>query len=257
MLRGRRIAVTRPTGQAEGLLAELRALGAQPVHCPTIRISDPAEPAPFRQAVRRLDSYDWVVFTSANGVARFWHELESAGGAARLPDRMHVAAIGPATAAALERRGVRPEVVPDEYVAEAVAEALIGLGTITGRRVLLPRAAGARSVLPERLRAAGAEVDEVVAYESRPDFDGIASLQQGLQRGAIDMITFTAASTVNLFVEVAGADLSGARVAVIGPVTADAARAAGLAVDVLAREYTVEGLLQAIVEYYTKPEEAG
>ncbi len=257
MLRGRRIAVTRPAGQAEGFLAGLRALGAQPVHCPTIRISGPAEAAPFRQAVRHVDSYDWVVFTSANGVARFWHELESAAGAARLPDGIHVAAIGPATAAALEKRGVRPGVVPEEYVAEALADVLTGLGTIAGRRVLLPRAAGARPLLAERLRAAGAEVDEVIAYESQPDLEGIASLQHGLQRGAIDMITFTAASTVNLFVEVAGAELGDARVAVIGPVTADAARAAGLTVDVLAREYTVEGLLQAIVEYYTKPEEAG
>ncbi len=254
-LRGRRIAVTRPAAQAEGLLVGLRRLGAQPVHCPTIRISDPAEPAPFREAVRQLDSYDWVVFTSANGVARFWHELEACG-PLRLPDGMHVAAIGPATAAALEQRGVRPEVVPEEYVAEAVADALTGLKAIAGRRVLLPRAAGARQVLPERLRAAGAEVDEVIAYESQPDPDGIATLQDGLERGAIDMITFTAASTVRHFVEVAGADLSGARVAAIGPITADAARTAGLPVDVVAREYTVEGLLQAIVEYYANLEEA-
>jgi uroporphyrinogen III methyltransferase/synthase len=255
-LQGRRIAVTRPAAQAEGLLDGLSRLGAQPVHCPTIRISDPGDPEPFRQAVGRLDSYDWVVFTSANGVARFWHELGTRGGAATLPDGMQVAAIGPATAAALERRGVRPEVVPEEYVAEAVADALTGQAAIAGRRVLLPRAAGARQVLPERLRAAGAEVDEVIAYESRPDPDGIAALKDGLQRGAFDMITFTAASTVNHFVEVAGADSGEARVAVIGPITAAAAQAAGLAVDVIAREYTEEGLLQAIVEYYDNLKEA-
>lgn len=255
-LQGRRIAVTRPAAQAEGLLAGLRRLGAQPVHCPTIRIADPGEPAPFRQAVRQLASYDWVVFTSANGVARFWQALETGGGAAKLPDGMHVAAIGPATAAALEQRGVRPEIVPEEYVAEAVADALTSLQAVAGRRVLLPRAAGARQVLPERLRAAGAQVDEVIAYESLPDPDGIATLRDGLERGAFDMITFTAASTVRHFVEVAGADLGAARVAVIGPITADAAEAAGLAVDVMARQYTVEGLLQAIVEYYARLEKA-
>lgn len=248
--------MTRPAAQAERLLAGLRGLGAQPVHCPTIRIADPAEPAPFRQAVQRLNSYDWVVFTSANGVARFWHELEACGGAAELPAGMHVAAIGPATAAALEGRGVRPEVVPGEYVAEAVADALSGLGTVAGRRILLPRAAGARQVLPERLRAAGAEVDEVIAYETWPDPEGIAALRDGLGRGAFDMITFTAASTVRHFVEAAGAELGGARVAAIGPITADAALDAGLAVDVVASEYTVEGLLQAIVEYYANLEEA-
>ncbi|MGD2215639.1 MAG: uroporphyrinogen-III synthase [Gemmatimonadales bacterium] len=248
--------MTRPAAQAEGLLVGLSRLGAQPVHCPTIRISDPADPEPLRRAIRRLDSYDWVVFTSANGVARFWHELEACGGDVGLPDGMQVAAIGPATAAALERRGVRPELVPEQYVAEAVADALTGRAAIGGRRVLLPRAAGARQVLPERLRGAGAEVDEVVAYESRPDPDGIARLKDGLLRGAFDMITFTAASTVNHFVEVAGADRGRARVAVIGPITGAAARAAGLTVDVEAREYTVEGLLQAIVDYYANLKEA-
>jgi uroporphyrinogen III methyltransferase/synthase len=242
--------VTRPAAQAEGLLAGLRRLGAEPVHRPTIRISDPADPAPFLRAVRQLSTYDWVVFTSANGVARFWQQLEAASGSGRLPDEVQVAAIGPATAAALERRGVRPDVVPEEYVAEAVADAMTGLEEIGGCRVLLPRAAGARQVLPERLRAAGAAVDEVTAYESRPDFDGIAGLQDGLRRDAIDMVTFTAASTVRHFVEAAGADLGRARVAVIGPITADAARAAGVRVDAVAREYTEEGLLQAIVEYY-------
>jgi uroporphyrinogen III methyltransferase/synthase len=255
-LQGRRIAVTRPAAQAEGLLAGLSRLGAQPVHCPTIRITEPDDPTPFRQAVRQLDSYDWVVFTSANGVARFWHELETCGGGASLPNGMQVAAIGPATAAALERRGVRPEVVPEEYVAEAVADALTGRAVIAGCRVLLPRAAGARQVLPERLRSAGAEVDEVIAYESRPDPDGIAKLRDGLQRGVFDMITFTAASTVNHFIEVAGADPGGARVAAIGPITAAAARTAGMAVDVVAREYTEEGLLQAIVDYYANLKEA-
>ncbi|UCC72434.1 MAG: uroporphyrinogen-III synthase [Gemmatimonadota bacterium] len=247
--------MTRPAGQAERLLAGLRQLGAAPLHHPTIRIADPVDPVPFRRALEQLDSYDWVVFTSANGVARFWHQLEGVRSSALLPVGTRVAAIGPATAAELERRGVSPEVVPEEYVAEAVADVLTGLEEIAGRRVLLPRAAGARQVLPQRLRAAGAEVDEVIAYESRADLEGIAALQAGLGRGEIDMITFTAASTVRHFVDAAGADLGRARVAVIGPVTADAARAAGVRVDAVAQQYTVEGLLRAIVEFYGNLEE--
>ncbi len=255
-LQGRRIAVTRPAAQAVGLLEGLRRLGAEAVHHPTIRIEAPVDQAPLQRAVEGLHAYAWVVFTSANGVARFWRQLEALPGKATLPAGIRVAAIGPATAAALERRGVCADVVPDEYVAEAVADALTGLGDLAGRRVLLPRAAAARQVLPARLRAAGAEVDEIAAYESRPDPEGIAGLQAGLRASGIDMITFTAASTVRHFVEAAGAELGRARVAVIGPITADAARAAGLRVDAVARQYTVGGLLQAIVEYYADLEES-
>jgi uroporphyrinogen III methyltransferase/synthase len=148
-------------------------------------------------------------------------------------------------------RGLSPEVVPEEYVAEAVADALVSVGGLAGRRLLLPRAAGARRVLPERLTAAGAHVDEVIAYESKPEPEGIARLQAAIEADEVDMVTFTAASTVRHFVETAGTDLGKARVAAIGPITARAARTAGLRVDAEASEYTVEGLLQAILEYYS------
>jgi uroporphyrinogen III methyltransferase/synthase len=253
-LAGRRIVVTRPPGQARSLLEGLRRFGAEALSCPTVRIEDPPDRRPLEKAVARLDAYDWVVFTSANGVARFWEALQRVRGVARLPEELRVAAIGPGTARALEERGVRAEVVPEQYVAEAVADALIGLGGVKGRRVLLPRAGGARKVLPERLRAAGADVDEVVAYVSRPDPEGIAALREALARGGVDMVTFTAASTVRHFVDAAGADLGSARVAVIGPITAAAVRAAGLHVDAEAREYTVEGLLRAICEYFARSE---
>ncbi len=253
-LKGRRIAVTRPASQAGALIEGLRDLGAEPVSTPTIRISDPPDPGALRGAIATLDRYDWLVFTSANGVERFWRELE-AEGRDGLPASALVAAIGPATAEALRARGCRPHVVPEEYVAEAVADALIAFGELAGRRVLLPRAAGARQVLPERLRAAGAEVDEVIAYESHPDPEGIARLRAALERDDVDMITFTAASTVRHFVEATGTELGGARVAVIGPITARAVRSEGLRVDVEAREYTVEGLLEAIREFYLAGEE--
>jgi uroporphyrinogen-III synthase len=244
------VAVTRSPGQAEVLMEGLRELGAEPLSCPTIRIEGPADPTPLREAVADLASYDWIVFTSANGVARVWEILEVSPEGAHLAERLRVAAIGPATAAALSARGVRAEVVPDEYVAEAVADALLAFDEMAGRKILLPRAAGARRVLPERLEAAGAEVNEVVAYQARPDESGIRALRGHIDRGEVDMVTFTAASTVRNFVELAGAHLGRARVAVIGPITAAAARAEGVRVDVEADEYTVTGLLAAICAYY-------
>ena len=216
----------------------------------------PTDPEPARRVESRIEPFDWVVFTSANGVERFWRELELQSRPG-LPSETRLAAIGPATAEMLEMRGVSPEVVPEEYVAEAVADSIIAVGSLAGRRLLLPRAAGARRVLPERLSAAGARVDEVIAYESKPDLKGIARLRAAIEAGEVDMITFTAASTVRHYVETAGTELGGARVAAIGPITAQAARAAGLRVDAEAREYTVEGLLQAILEYFSDLRERG
>jgi uroporphyrinogen III methyltransferase/synthase len=249
-LEGRRIAVTRPPAQAVALITGLLELGATPIESPTIRIEDPPDPAPLRRAMERLGAYDWIVFTSANGVERFWAELDRSSSAGELPEGIRLAAIGPATAEAVERRGLRLDVVPSEYVAEAVAEALTAADGMAGRRILLPRAAGARQVLPERLRAAGAEVDEIVAYESRPDPEGIEALRAAIESDSVDMVTFTAASTVRHYVEVAGPDMGAARVAVIGPITARAARDAGVRVDAEASEYTVAGLLREISNYF-------
>jgi len=256
-LQGKRVAVTRPPEQAERLIEGLGRLGADALACATIRIGDPSDPDQLARAVANLDRYDWIVFTSANGVRRFWSVLGQVMDEPRLPVHARVAAIGPATADELVSLGVRPEVVPEEYVAEAVADALIALDEIGGCSVLLPRAAGARKVLPERLAAAGAVVDEVVAYEATPDLEGIAVLRGAIDQGDVDMVTFTAASTVRHFVEHAGSDLGKARVAVIGPITAAAARSVGVRVDVEAEEYTVDGLLRAICDYYTMWEERG
>ncbi len=245
--------MTRPADQAERLVSGLRALGGEPLSYPTIRIEEPTDLERLRRAAREVAEYDWVVFTSANGVERFLELI--AADVAEWPSRTRVAAIGPATAAALESRRVRADVVPGEYVAEEVAEAVIERGDVVGRRILLPRAAGARAVLRERLEQAGALVDEVVAYESRPDTEGIKRLRAGLEQEEIDMVTFTAASTVRHYVEAAGPELGKARVAVIGPITAAAARDAGVRVDAVADEYSVEGLLRAICEYYSDLEQ--
>jgi uroporphyrinogen III methyltransferase/synthase len=249
-LAGRRIAVTRPEAQVATLASGLRELGAEARSYPTIRIAEPTDPKPLQVGIEGLEDYGWIVFTSANGVDRFWRQLQTVRGDISLPSGMEVAAIGPATAQALEQRGARPRIVPGEYVAEAVADALTAGGAMSGAHVLLPRAAGARQVLPERLRAAGAAVDEVVAYESVANLDGIAALRAAVEGGEVDMVTFTAASTVRCYVDEVGPELGEASVAVIGPITAKAARASGVHVDVEAREYTVPGLLDAICDYY-------
>jgi uroporphyrinogen III methyltransferase/synthase len=256
-LQGVRVAVTRPTDQAERLIEGLGRLGADTLACPTIRIGAPANAGGLAGAVENLDQYDWIVFTSVNGVRRFRSALGSVMQEPRLPGGTRVAAIGPATADELVSLSVVPEVVPEEFVAEAVADALIAMDDIAGRRVLLPRAAGARKVLPERLAAAGAVVEEVVAYEAYPNPEGIEELRGAMDRGEVDWVTFTASSTVRHFVEHAGPDFGEARVAVIGPITAEAAGSLGVRVDVEAEEYTVDGLLRAISDYYTMSEERG
>ena len=244
--------MTRPAARAGELLRRLRELGAQAVSCPTIRIVDPAESRPLRRAVRKLEEFDWVVLTSVEGVERLFAEMRNVGREDKFPEHVRTAAIGPATAAALERYGASPSVVPDRYVAEAIAEALIKSSDIRGARILLPRAAGARRALPDQLIAAGAEVEEVTAYKAEPDLRGIVSLRALIERGDIDMITFTSASTVQGLARVCGPDLGAARVVAIGPITAAAARAVGVRVDAEAGEYSVSGLVLAICDYYSE-----
>ena len=176
------------------------------------------------------------------------HGLELPAG----PRETKVAAIGPATAGALEAVGLSVDVVPEEFRAEALIEAIKD-GSLAGKRVLIPRAKVAREVLPERLREAGAEVVVPPAYETVPSSEGKEALARELAAGSIDCVTFTASSTVENFVGAFGAEesarlLGGARVVCIGPITADTARGFGLGVDAEAREYTIPGLVEAVVD---------
>jgi uroporphyrinogen III methyltransferase/synthase len=248
---GQRILVTRTRQQASVLSARLRELGAEPVELPTIRIEPAGDWAPLDDALGQLSSFDWIIFTSVNGVRFFWERLANAGLDARALHRVQIAAIGPATAGELVARGLRPDYVPQKYVAEAVAA---GLEEIQGQRVLLPRADIARPALADLLREAGAAVSEVTAYRTlRPESqDGeLRDLLKG-----ITAATFTSSSTVrNLatMAQGAGLDLSatlrGVVIACIGPVTAQTARELGLAVDVVATEYTIDGLVKALVQH--------
>ena len=246
-LAGQRVVVTRPARQARGMMERLRALGAEPIAFPTIRIADAADPGPLLEAARRAGEFEWVVFTSVNGVSRFWEALEAVGRGGAAVRHARFACIGPATADALAERGYRAELVPRRYVAEGVAEELVGRGDVAGARILLPRAAGARDVLPERLAAAGADVLEVEAYRAVADAPGAAALRGRLDRGEVDVVTFTSSSTVRHFVDAVGTALGDARVAAIGPITAGTAREAGLPVHVVAERHTVDGLLDALV----------
>ncbi len=247
---GQRVLVTRTRQQASALSARLRALGAEAVELPTIRIAPPEDWAPLDAAIAELPGYDWIIFTSVNGVGYFWERLEAAGLDARTLHGVRLAAIGPATAAELAAHGLRADHVPDEYVAEAVAA---GLGDVGGQRVLLPRADIARPALARLLREGSADVVEIAAYRTlRPEADP-GELGDLLAR--VTVATFTSSSTARNLAAMArdaGLDLpralAGATVACIGPITANTARELGLAVDVVADEYTIDGLVEAILD---------
>lgn len=261
-LEGSVVAVTRPEGRAEELSRRFRSLGAEVVECPAIRLQDPPDLEPLRRAARRLadGAYDWLVFTSPAGVQQLSRFLET-GDASSLRGREgpRVAAIGSSTAESARKAGFRVDVVPEDYRAEALAVAVVqsaaqggshGGQTMAGLRILLPRAAEARAVLPRELEAAGADVDEIPAYEAvRPEAGELAGLREAVERRRLDWLTFTASSIVRSFAEGVGPRTGGARVAAIGPVTAETARGLGLPVDAVAEEYTVEGLVEAVVRF--------
>jgi uroporphyrinogen III methyltransferase / synthase len=248
---GRRVVVTRARAQAGELSAALERLGAEVHEFPTIEISPPEDFRSLDAAIRDLDSFSLIVFTSVNGVEAFLKRLQHHGLDLRaVPRDMKVAAIGPATAERIVWAGLRVDVVPEEYRAEALIEAL-QTGSLVGERILIPRAKVAREILPEKLREAGAEVVVPPAYESVPLLEGRQELSLRLQSGEIDCVTFTASSTVENFVGAFGAEeaarlLAQTRVACIGPITADTARKHGLRVDAEAGEYTISGLVEAV-----------
>ncbi|HEY0615908.1 MAG TPA: uroporphyrinogen-III C-methyltransferase [Candidatus Elarobacter sp.] len=242
---GKRVLITRPAHQADDFAARLWEAGAEPILAPTIAIGPPPDPGTARDAVARVRDYDWVVFTSRNGVDAFFDRLGELGRDARAFGDVRIAAIGPKTAEALAARGIRVDLIPPSFVNEAVAEELLER-TASGDRVLVYRALEARDVLPETLRREGRAVDVVAAY--RTAFVEDAALADKVERAGI--VTFTSSSTVAGFVHNvpdAPLALAAKTVAAIGPITAQTARDAGIRVDVVAAEFTVEGLLQALL----------
>jgi uroporphyrinogen III methyltransferase/synthase len=257
---GKRVLVTRAREQAGGAAAMLRERGADPVVVPTIEIHPPSDPSAMIDAVQAMaERYDWVVLTSANGVDRLWAEMKRQGKDARAFGKARVAAIGPGTATALTRCGIKADVVAREHRQEGLAaEVLAAMGPDAhAPRVLVARAEVARDVLPDTLRAAGCEVDVVAVYKTRsphrPLLDALAALLEG---GEIDVVTFTSSSTVEHLCDALAARapelLARTCIASIGPVTTEAAQKRGLRVDVTATDVTVPGLVAALEKHFAK-----
>ena len=257
-LLGRRIVVTRAAGAGDGLAERLRDLGAEPLHCPTIAIAPPADTATLDAALAALDHYAWVALTSANAAEALCDRLQALGRGIDALDGVRVAVVGPGTAATLAAQGREADCLASVHTAEALA---VELPLAPGDRVLLPVSDLARPTLADGLRARGAAVDVAVAYrtvEAAPEAG--AAVVAGLRAGTIDALTFTSPSTVRGFLRLlaaAGGDFRElARrplVACIGPVTAAAARDAGLPVDAVAREHSVEGLVGAVADLTPPP----
>jgi uroporphyrinogen III methyltransferase/synthase len=257
-LAGKRILITRAAEQAAGLSALLEAEGAEVLTLSAISIEPATDAAALDEAVQQLERYHWVIFTSVNGVRAFLARLQQANFDWRALKGVRLGAIGPATAEALRASGVRPDFMPDAYVAEAI---IAGIGEVAGQRILLPRADIAREALAIELRHLGAEVDEIAAYRTvtRPlDAQTVAA---ALAQHP-DAITFTSSSTVRgLLAALPGQHpaelLRGIAVACIGPITAQTAREAGLTPQIVAQEYTMPGLTRAIVTYFAAPQAHG
>jgi uroporphyrinogen III methyltransferase / synthase len=253
-LDGRTIVVTRAATQAARFVELLEAAGARVLEAPAIAIEAPESWAPLDAALDAIETFTWVVFTSVNGVAMVDRRLAVRGLAWAALAAGRVAAIGPATADALGEHGVRVDVVPGEYRAEALAARLRGV-VGPGDRVLLARAARTRDVLPRDLKRFGADVVEVPAYRTRRAEDGAARLRQALAEGAVDAVTFTSSSTARNFAELFGEEerarlLRGVTVASIGPVTAATAAEYGLVTEVMPAEYTIRALARALADHF-------
>jgi uroporphyrinogen III methyltransferase/synthase len=244
---GQRIIVTRDRRQSSMLAEPLEALGAEALFVPVIEVADAAESSSLEQAIRNLADYDWVIFTSVNGVRHFVEALDRSDRDLRAL-KAKLCAIGPATRAAVEALHLRVDVMPEEYVAESLLAALAG-EELRGKRILLPRAAVARDLVPVRLRERGAIVDVVEAYRTIIPANAALRAKEALARKP-DWITFTSSSTVKNLLAVTGREaLCGIKVASIGPVTSATARAADLTVDVEADPHTIEGLVEAVVTH--------
>src|SRR5918995_16518 len=254
---GKKIVVTRSREQAGELVDMLESLGAEPIEAPMIRVEAPDDYGPLDAATAEAGTYDWIVFTSANGVDFFMRRLMASGDIRDLKG-VKIVAIGPATSDRLARHGLRVDLEPAESRAEAIVQSLREMGDIKGKRFLLPRADIAREVLPEELRKSGADVTEVTAYRTvlaEIEREGDPDIYRMLLEKRIDVVTFTSASTVKNFVQIFGAEqapdlLNATKVASIGPVTAEAAEQYGIRTAIMPKEYTVTALVEAIVDHF-------
>ena len=251
------IVITRPQRQADDLAKILAAQGARPIAFPTIAIEPPSDWSSLDAALADLESYQWIIFTSANGVHFFFERLRQRGKDVRDLKGIKICCIGPATARQMEARGIGVDLVPEEFIAEGILKSFAGMD-LNGRKILIPRAAKARDILPETLKKQGAVVTVATAYRTvasgkkKEEFTGL------MDKGKVDVITFTSSSTVTNFVDIMGKDFAlppSVCVACIGPVTAGTAAKAGFKIDILQHEYTMEGLVRALVDHFKHQKE--
>ena len=252
-LNGKRIIVSRAKEQAGSLSSLLKEEGADVLEIPFIEIRPAQSYEALDKAIENLLAYDWLILTSVNGVKAFFSRLEKQGKSEADLLHLKIVAIGPATAKAIEKHGIPVDIVPDEYVAEAVVEEM--RNQVKGERVLLVRAKVARDVIPNALRELGAKVHVMEAYETVvPESSRTAILEALKSDKRPSVITFTSSSTVKNFVELVGQEtiesglLDGVKLASIGPVTSTTLKDLGLRVDLEAKEYTIPGLVEAILK---------
>jgi uroporphyrinogen III methyltransferase / synthase len=255
---GKTILVTRSRDQASALSARLAELGASVVELPTIKIVPVEDAGPVHECIKNLARYDWIIFTSINGVTRFFGHMSELGLDSRGLSRNKICAIGSVTGERLRQFGIAPDLVPEKFISAEVADTLISAGEVEGKSFLLPRADIAPKILSETLLNAGAKiVDDIAVYRTvEEDHEGAPGLKKMLEHGSYDLVTFTSSSTVRNFTKLAGRfgtkGLNAVSCAVIGPVTAKTAAEAGYKVEIVAQQHTIEGLVEAICEYYEK-----
>jgi uroporphyrinogen III methyltransferase/synthase len=253
---GKRIVVTRAREQASDLSGILTDLGAECLEFPTIKVEPPEDFGPLDKAIEDITAYDWLIFTSVNGVIFFFERVFAKGMDMRSFHRIKTAVIGPATAEKLFQYGLKSDVIPESYRAESVIDAFKGL-KLEGKRILIPRAKEARAVLPEELAKMGAFVDEITAYRTCAATGEASDLIKELKNKTIDIVTFTSSSTVKNFAALLPAGIKeelmkDVVIASIGPITSDTAKKLGFEVDVTAESFTIPGLCNAILKYFCK-----
>ncbi len=254
---GKRVLVTRTVAQAGSFSTLLQQQGAAPVSCPVIELAPPQSWAALDAEIDRLAETDVLILTSANAVDVFFDRLRAQGKDVRALAGITLVAVGPKTAAAIEARGLRPDLVPVDYRAEGIIEALKEQG-VAGKRILYPRAELAREVIPQKLSEAGAKVAAPIAYRTLPPKEGAEQIRELLSQGAIDAVTFTSSSTVENLCHMLGEEashlLNKVTICSIGPLTTQTAKRLGLTVAVEPNNSTLEALVEAMVEYYRSQE---
>ena len=251
---GKGIVITRPEAQADEFTSLLHAQGARVINFPTIKIVPPVSYHGLDRAIADLSTYQWIIFTSANGVAFFLKRLKELGRDIRDLKDLRICTIGPGTAAQLEHLGIPVDLVPDEFISEGIVKAFEKIN-LRRSRILLPRAETARDVIPHGLAKLGTKVDVVTAYRTVSSGKDKAELEKLMKAGKVDVITFTSPSTVHNFMEIMGRNHvmpKGVMIACIGPVTAAAAKKAGLPADIIQERYTIPGLVETLIKYFSQ-----